>query len=163
MSKINFVLIFIFIFAINCRINLIDDVLDDYDIKYEEYLRNNLMEYLKEKGYINSEDLISQEDMKKIIVDLMLEGISPEEISENTMQTYIELSNVLTKKYYKESKEIKGKDLKKIINIKELTKEYYLLTGEAPIYDDDYIFYDEAIIDDINNNDDLGPNDDFDL
>ena len=86
MSKINFVLIFIFIFAINCRINLIDDVLDDYDIKYEEYLRNNLMEYLKEKGYINSEDLISQEDMKKIIVDLMLEGISPEEISENTMQ-----------------------------------------------------------------------------
>ena len=163
MSKINFVLIFIFIFAINCRINLIDDVLDDYDIKYEEYLRNNLMQYLKEKGYINSEDLISQEDMKKIIVDLMLEGISPEEISENTMQTYIELSNVLTKKYYKESKEIKGKDLKKIINIKELTKEYYLLTGEAPIYDDDYIFYDEAIIDDINNDDDLGPNDDFDL
>lgn len=163
MSKINFVLIFIFIFAINCRINLIDDVLDDYDIKYEEYLRNNLMEYLKEKGYINSEDLISQEDMKKIIVDLMLEGISPEEISENTMQTYIELSNVLTKKYYKESKEIKGKDLKKIINIKELTKEYYLLTGEAPIYDDDYIFYDETIIDDINNDDDLGPNDDFDL
>ena len=163
MSKINFVLIFIFIFAINCRINLIDDVLDDYDIKYEEYLRNNLMQYLKEKGYINSEDLISQEDMKKIIVDLMLEGISPEEISENTMQTYIELSNVLTKKYYKESKEIKGKDLKKIINIKELTKEYYLLTGEAPIYDDDYIFYDEAIIDDINNDDDLGSNDDFDL
>jgi hypothetical protein len=163
MSKINFVLIFIFIFAINCRINLIDDVLDDYDIKYEEYLRNNLMEYLKEKGYINSEDLISQEDMKKIIVDLMLEGISPEEISENTMQTYIELSNVLTKKYYKESKEIKGKDLKKIINIKELTKEYYLLTGEAPIYDDDYIFYDETIIDDINNDDDLGSNDDFDL
>ena len=163
MSKINFVLIFIFIFAINCRINLIDDVLDDYDIKYEEYLRNNLMEYLKEKGYINSEDLISQEDMKKIIVDLMLEGISPEEISENTMQTYIELSNVLTKKYYKESKEIKGKDLTKIINIKELTKEYYLLTGEAPIYDDDYIFYDEAIIDDINNDDDLGSNDDFDL
>ena len=163
MSKINFVLIFIFIFAINCRINLIDDVLDDYDIKYEEYLRNNLMEYLKEKGYINSEDLISQEDMKKIIVDLMLEGISPEEISENTMQTYIELSNVLTKKYYKESKEIKGKDLKKIINIKELTKEYYLLTGEAPIYDDDYIFYDEEIIDDINNDDDLGSNDDFDL
>ena len=163
MSKINFVLIFIFIFAINCRINLIDDVLDDYDIKYEEYLRNNLMEYLKEKGYINSENLISQEDMKKIIVDLMLEGISPEEISENTMQTYIELSNVLTKKYYKESKEIKGKDLKKIINIKELTKEYYLLTGEAPIYDDDYIFYDETIIDDINNDDDLGSNDDFDL
>ena len=163
MSKINFVLIFIFIFAINCRINLIDDVLDDYDIKYEEYLRNNLMEYLKEKGYINSEDLISQEDMKKIIVDLMLEGISPEEISENTMQTYIELSNVLTKKYYKESKEIKGKDLKKIINIKELTKEYYLLTGEAPIYDDDYIFYDETIMDDINNDDDLGSNDDFDL
>jgi hypothetical protein len=121
------------------------------------------MEYLKEKGYINSEDLISQEDMKKIIVDLMLEGISPEEISENTMQTYIELSNVLTKKYYKESKEIKGKDLKKIINIKELTKEYYLLTGEAPIYDDDYIFYDETIIDDINNDDDLGSNDDFDL
>ena len=97
----------------------------------------------------------------------MLEGISPEEIDENTMNTYIELSNILIEKYYKERTEIKGKELKDIINIKELTNEYYLLIGESPIYDDDYIFDDNSILDndinDIDDDDDLGSKDDFDL
>jgi hypothetical protein len=56
-----------------------------------------------------------------------------------------ELSNINKKKILKEKKEIKGKDLKDIINIKDLMQKYYELNGESPIYDDDYIFDDNNI------------------
>ena len=75
----------------------------------------------------------------------MLEGISPNEIDENIITMYKELSNIYTEKILKEKKEIKGKDLKDIINIKDLMQKYYELNGESPIYDDDYIFDDNNI------------------
>ena len=45
MVKINILLIYLiiillYIIDINCKTNLVDDILDDYDIKYEEYLKN---------------------------------------------------------------------------------------------------------------------------
>ena len=75
----------------------------------------------------------------------MLEGISPNEIDENIITMYKELSNIYTEKILKEKKEIKGKDIKDIINIKDLMQKYYELNGESPIYDDDYIFDDNNI------------------
>ena len=75
----------------------------------------------------------------------MLEGISPNEIDENIIAMYKELSNIYTEKILKVKKEIKGKDLKDIINIKDLMQKYYELNGESPIYDDDYIFDDNNI------------------
>jgi predicted nucleotidyltransferase component of viral defense system len=75
----------------------------------------------------------------------MLEGISPNEIDENIITMYKELSNIYTEKILKVKKEIKGKDLKDIINIKDLMQKYYELNGESPIYDDDYIFDDNNI------------------
>ena len=75
----------------------------------------------------------------------MLEGISPNEIDENIITMYKELSNIYTEKILKEKKEIKGKDLKDIINIKDLMQKYYELNGESPIYDGDYIFDDNNI------------------
>ena len=75
----------------------------------------------------------------------MLEGISPNEIDENIITMYKELSNIYTEKILKEKKEVKGKDLKDIINIKDLMQKYYELNGESPIYDDDYIFDDNNI------------------
>ena len=86
----------------------------------------------------------------------MLEGISPNEIDENIITMYKELSNIYTEKILKVKKEIKGKDLKDIINIKDLMQKYYELNGESPIYDDDYIFDDNNInIESYNNDFDL--------
>ena len=128
---------------ITSRENLIDDVLDDYDIKYEEHLHQFFLNYLEKNNLIKSEQKINQEDIKKIIVDIMLEGLSPDEIEDSILLMYHELSEIYLEKKLKEKKEIYGKDLINLINIKELMKLYYELNGESPIYDDDYIYNDE--------------------
>ena len=150
MAKINILLIFLillllYITDINCKTNLVDDVLDDYDIKYEEYLKNFFLNYLENNDFISSDKLVSEDDMKKIIIDIMLEGLSPNEVEENILTLYKDLADILIQKYYKEQKDIKGKDLINIINIKELMQTYYELNGESPIYDDDYIFTDDNL------------------
>ena len=150
MVKINLLLIFLifilsYILIIDCKTNLVDDVLDDYDIKYEEYLKNFFLNYLENNDLISSDKLVTEEDMKKIIIDIMLEGLSPNEVEENILTLYKDLADILIQKYYKEKKEIKGKDLINIINIKELMQTYYELNGESPIYDDDYIFTDDNL------------------
>ena len=150
MVKINILLIFLifilpYILIIDCKTNLVDDVLDDYDIKYEEYLKNFFLNYLENNDLISSDKLVTEEDMKKIIIDIMLEGLSPNEVEENILTLYKDLADILIQKYYKEKKEIKGKDLINIINIKELMQTYYELNGESPIYDDDYIFTDDNL------------------
>ena len=150
MVKINLLLIFLifilsYILIIDCKTNLVDDVLDDYDIKYEEYLKNFFMNYLENNDLISNDKLVTEDDMKKIIIDIMLEGLSPNEVEENILTLYKDLADILIQKYYKEKKEIKGKDLINIINIKELMQTYYELNGESPIYDDDYIFTDDNL------------------
>ena len=70
---------------ITSRENLIDDVLDDYDIKYEEHLQQFFLNYLENNNLIKSEQKINQEDIKKIIVDIMLEGLSPDEIEDSIL------------------------------------------------------------------------------
>ena len=119
--------------------------MDDYDIKYEEYLKNFFLNYLENNDLISSDKLVTEDDMKKIIIDIMLEGLSPNEVEENILTLYKDLADILIQKYYKEQKEIKGKDLINIINIKELMQTYYELNGESPIYDDDYIFTDDNL------------------
>ena len=150
MVKINLLLTFLifilsYILIIDCKTNLVDDVLDDYDIKYEEYLKNFFLNYLENNDLISSDKLVTEDDMKKIIIDIMLEGLSPNEVEENILTLYKDLADILIQKYYKEKKEIKGKDLINIINIKELMQTYYELNGESPIYDDDYIFTDDNL------------------
>ena len=157
------ILLLIYIAHINIitsRENLIDDVLDDYDLKYEEHLQPFFLNYLDNNNLIKSEQVMSHDDIKKIIVDIMLEGLSPDEIEESILLMYQELSEIYLEKKLKEKKEIKGKDLINIINIKELMKLYYELNGESPIYDEDYIFNDENM--NINLNEYLD-NNDFDL
>ena len=89
---------------IHCRVNLIDDVLDDYDLKYEEHLKSFFLDYLDTNNLLESEQLITENDIKKIIVDIMLEGISPNEIDDNIITMYKELSNIYTEKILKEKK-----------------------------------------------------------
>ena len=157
MLEINIILLIFIIFLsislIKSKTNLIDDALDDYDIKYEEYLKKFFLNYLNNNNLISSDKLITENEMKKIIVDIMLEGLSPSEIEENILMLYKELADIFIEKYYKEKKDIKGKDLINIINIKELMQKYYELNGESPIYDEDYIFNDDNL--NIENNNDF--------
>ena len=158
MFQILLVIYLSYINLINSRDNLIDDVLDDYDLKYEEHLKHFFLNYLDSNNLIKSEQIMTQNEIKKIIVDIMLEGLSSDEIEGSILSMYQELSEIYLEKIIKEKKEIKGKDLINIINIKELMKLYYELNGESPIYDDDYIFNDDNLnlnLEDIDNDFDL--------
>ena len=158
MFQILLVIYLSYINLINSRDNLIDDVLDDYDLKYEEHLKHFFLNYLDSNNLIKSEQIMNQNEIKKIIVDIMLEGLSPDEIEESIFSMYQELSEIYLEKILKEKQEIKGKDLINIINIKDLMKLYYELNGESPIYDDDYIFNDDNLnlnLEDIDNDFDL--------
>ena len=158
MFQILLVIYLSYINIISSRDNLIDDVLDDYDLKYEEHLKHFFLNYLDSNNLIKSEQIMTQNEIKKIIVDIMLEGLSPDEIEESIFSMYQELSEIYLEKILKEKQEIKGKDLINIINIKDLMKLYYELNGESPIYDDDYIFNDDNMnlnLEDIDNDFDL--------
>ena len=153
------ILLVIFLFninIINSRVNLIDDVLEDYDIKYEEHLNHFFLNYLESNNYIENEKVLDKNELTKIIVDIFLEGLSQDEMEDNILLMYHELSEIYIEKILKQRKEIKGKELIEVINIKDLMKLYYELNGESPIYDDDYIFTDENMnLEDINNDFDL--------
>ena len=47
MFQILLVIFLLYINIINSRVNLIDDVLEDYDIKYEEHLNHFFINYLE--------------------------------------------------------------------------------------------------------------------
>ena len=138
---------------IQSRESLIDDYLDDYDIKYEEYLKRFFYNYLDKNNLLESDETIKENEIKKIIVDIMLEGISPQEIEENILLMYKDLSDIYYKKKNLGKKEIKGKDLFNEINIRELMQQYYELNGESPQYDDDYIFNDDNLFFEKDDND----------
>ena len=145
MFKINSILIIILLTNTNSRESLIDDYLDDFDIKYEEHLKRFYLNYLDKNNLLESDEIIKEKEIKKIIVDIMLEGISPEEIDENILLMYKDLSDIYYEKKNLGKKEIKGKDLFNEINIKDLMQQYYELNGESPKYDDDYIFNDDNL------------------
>ena len=156
MFKINSILIIIIIILltiINSRESLIDDYLDDFDIKYEEHLKRFYYNYLDKNNLLESDEIIKEDEIKKIIVDIMLEGISPDEIEESILLMYKDLSDIYYEKKNLGKKEIKGKDLFNEINIKDLMQQYYELNGESPKYDDDYIFNDDNLFFEKDDND----------
>ena len=132
------------------KTNYIDDFLDDFDIKYERNLKKYLKKYLISNNLFNNERIVEIGEMRKIFLDVMLEGASIDEIDNNTKEIYEELAKIFLQKYYKENEEIRGKDIYDLININEIKQKFYELNGEVPLYDDDI----EITMDDDDDDDD---------
>ena len=134
-------LIYFYIFSLLIQFqknnDYIDDILENYDLKYEESLKNFLKNYLIEVNLLDSEELVKPDEFKKIFINMMLEGASPDEVDDYANGMNEELARIFIHKYYKRKKEIKGKDIYDLINIKEIMEKYYQLNGEIPIYDED--------------------------
>ena len=114
--------------------NILDDEFD-LNLKYEESLRNFIKTYLTKHKLIESDRTIKQEEMKKIFIDILEQGVS--EINDNIKYINEELVNIFVNKYYKKRKEIKGKDIIGLININEINQKYYQLIGEIPFFDEE--------------------------
>ena len=161
MNKIYFLFIIQLLLSIfQCKSNYVDDFLDDYDLIYAKNLKKSLKKYLIKNNLFDNNRLVKPDEMKKIFFDVLLEGVSLEEIDDFTRHIYEELATIFIEKYYKERNQIKGKDIYELININEVMEKYYQLNGEMPLFDDDY---DESIfIDDDDDDDDDDNDDDYD-
>ena len=141
------------------RTNYIDDFLDDFDIKYEKNLKKNLKKYLNQNKLLDNDRLVEPDEMRKILIDVLLDGEPIDEFDNFTKEIYEELTKIFIEKYYKDKKKIRGKDVYDLINMNEIIEKFYELNGEMPIYDD----YEDLMIDDDddNNNDDGDTDDDL--
>ena len=93
-----------------------DLIYDDYD--EDQYFKELIKEYLLEKNLWENDKLINPDEIRKIFIDIINEG---EEDKNNKLKNaFDEVINYFIDKYYKEKKEIKGKDLYELININEV-------------------------------------------
>ena len=132
-----FIIIIVLIVNIYNKNDDIDDLIENYDLKYEEYLKNFIKNYLKENDLLENERLIGPGEMKKIFIDIMMEGISIDDVDEYTKEMNEELARIFIPKYYSKKKEIRGKDIYDLIDINEIKQKYYQLNGEIPFIEDD--------------------------
>ena len=93
----------------------------DANFEYDEndrnnYFKNYLKEYLIERKLFNSNKVVKPEDIKKIILEL-LSGSDEEHPIKEVGDGLNELCDYFVNLYYKERKEIKGKEIYNLIDI----------------------------------------------
>ena len=138
--------------------NYIDNFLEDFDIKYEKTLKKFLKKYLIKNDLFGNNRLIEPKELKKIFLDVMLEGAPIDEIDNYTKEIYENLAKMFIEKYYKEKIKIRGKDIYDLININEIINKFYELNGEIPLYDN----YEDIVNDDDLDDDEHDDSDDID-
>ena len=92
-----------------------DYVYDNYD--GEQYFKEIVKEYLERNNLWQNDKLIQPDELKKIFLDIIADG---EEDSEPRFkEAFDKLADFFIDKYYKEKKEIRGKDVYDLIGITE--------------------------------------------
>ena len=91
--------------------------------KYDEkqYFKELVKNYLIEKNLWESDKLIQPDEIRKLFIDIINEG---EYMDNKLKNVFDKVINYFIEKYYKEKKDIKGKDLYDLININELIKKF---------------------------------------
>ena len=158
-KKLILIFFFIIIFSlIKCgnlteEENMEDYVYDNYD--GEQYFKEIVMDYLKDKKLWNSDKLVKPEELREIFLDIVTDG---EQYHNNKFkETFEKLADFFINKYYTEKKEIRGKDIYDLIGITEISLKF-----EEFIDDKSEDEYDEDEDDNYDNMDVVGePN--FDI
>ena len=110
-----------------------DYVYDNYD--GEQYFKEIVKEYLEEKKLWKSDKFIQPYELRQIFLDIITDG---EESSEPKFKEAFEkLADFFIDKYYKERREIRGKDVYDLIGITEISLKFDELLGEKAKYDED--------------------------
>ena len=137
--------------------NLEEDNFDyDDDIDGDAYFKNSLKKYLIEKKLFESERAIPRDEMKKIFVDVVFEG-EYQEGSEFMNEILELLTEYFINTYYKDRKEIKGKEIYDLIDIKAISMKFEQMIGENPYFNGN----DDMEENDYDSRDDVGePNPD---
>ena len=135
-----------------------DYVYDNYD--GEQYFKEIVKEYLERNNLWQNDKLIQPDELKKIFLDIISDG---EEDSEPRFkEAFDKLADFFIDKYYKEKKEIRGKDVYDLIGITEISLKFDEILGLRSEDDEDE---DDDDDDDDNDDDNMDmveePNIDF--
>ena len=113
--------------------NMEDYTYDNYD--GEQYFKEIVKEYLEEKNLWKSDKLIQPDELRKIFFDIITDG---EESSDHKFKEAFEkLADFFIDKYYKEKKEIRGKDIYDLIGITEISLKFDEFIDDKSDYNDD--------------------------
>ena len=161
----NLFLIIIIIYTISlilCQNSTEDESMEDYtydNYDGEQYFKEIVKEYLEEKKLWNSDKLIQPDELRKIFFDIITDG---EESSDPKFkEAFAKLADFFIDKYYKEKKEIRGRDVYDLIGITEISLKFDEFIDDKWEYKDDDNNYDDGD-DNIDNMDRIGePN--FDI
>ena len=124
--SIYLIIIFIIILLTKCEEEL-EELNKESENDDDEYnsksFKKNLKEYLIEKKLFDSEELVKKEELKKIVLDNIFGG-GEEIFGEYFQKIFKELADYFTESYFENKKEIKGKEIYDLIDIKPITDKF---------------------------------------
>ncbi len=97
------------------------------------YFKKTLKDYLVEKNLFESDRIIEPDEMKKIFLESVTEG-DAESAADYFGGIFIELADHFVNEYYKERKEIRGKDIYNIIELDPISKKFEQLMNDNSKY-----------------------------
>ena len=126
--------------------------LEEFDNGNEDfgYFKESLKKYLIANNLFYSEKLIEPNDFKILFFEVISEG-DPNSSPPYLRKIFEQLADYFVEKYYKEKKQIRGRDIFYLLDISEITKKFEEIVAENPFFDD----YDEEA-DDLDNRDTFG-------
>ena len=92
------------------------------DLYRNNYFKESLKEYLKEHNLFNNDKIIKPNDIKKIFI-IVLTGQDKDSLPEEIVETFNKLSDYFINIYYKNSKEIRGKEFYDLVDMGAIFKK----------------------------------------
>ena len=92
------------------------------DLDRNNYFKESLKEYLKEHNLFNNDKIIKPNDIKKIFI-IVLTGQDKDSLPEEIVENFNKLSDYFINIYYKNRKEIRGKEFYDLVDMGEIFKK----------------------------------------
>ena len=109
---------------------------NDDDLEGYVNFKKSLKEYLVQNKLFDSERLIQPDEMKRIFLDSITEG--EQEYAPDFMRgIFSQLAEYFVNSYYKEKKEIKGKEIYDLFDIKAIYNKFHEMVGKYAHYSGD--------------------------
>ena len=121
------------LFFSKCKEGEEEEYYSDYDNnEVEEHFNETLKKYLIENNLLESERIIQRDEMRRIFLEIITDG-DPEP-PEYLNGIIMDLVEYFVNLYYKDRKEIKGKDIINLIDINQISMKFQLMLGNSPYF-----------------------------
>ena len=104
------------------------------DFTGENFFKASLKEYLVEHNLFDSERAIQRDEVRKIFLEVITEG-DPESTPNYMEGIFQSLAEYFVNLYYKDRREVRGKDLYDLIDIGAISQKFEDMIGGSPFYD----------------------------